>query len=293
MSDLQLRILTAKPPMMKMKFFISTDKALKHIRDHLLCKPEFKGWELLMNFHAELKNPELNYASLIGGVEFRDRASFSDQIYRNDPQNAQEIYNAYADIVEISLRQSMDLSWYAIHEDLMSAFSPLGILIYGNFNKDTGHWHCQTAYLPGLGSARSVLDAKDQESNHLLTREINIESDTITPRAILGGGRRRHRLEEEVKYRPQSLEERIFYEIYKISFKKIREKALNRPMVSTLSKEEEKIHQHDIKLYTLVNRLVSYEAWQTMMDQYKASIRSSHEYTSTPIPISISPKDDE
>ncbi len=269
MSDLNLKLLKGKSPVMNMAFFLSTDKALRHIRNHLLSNPEFKGWDLLLQFRLEQQQNKdaKDYEDLVGGLEFRKRAFFSDQIYRNDPQNAQEIYDAYADLVEYALSQALALNWYSIHEDLLSAFSPLGILIYANFNKENGHWICQTAYLPGLGNPKTVVQSKEAEDNHLLTREIHIEPiDTITPRAIESNSRRRHRLDIEIKYRPKSLEERIYYEIYKISFKKIREKALNRPMVATLSAEEEKIHIHDLKLYQVINhRLLGFQEWNQMV----------------------------
>ena len=113
-----------------LRVFSTSDRALAHLRDHLLTAPESEAWELILEDAARRTHePGLAYVELIGGVDLHERQAKSDAMFADPRAHGQSLYDAYARIIREVIHEAITLGWYARVADLAFYLGSTGVLV--------------------------------------------------------------------------------------------------------------------------------------------------------------------
>lgn len=185
-------------------FFGNWQSAIKHIRDHLLTKPECHAWALIA---PHLKN-------MVDPSDDNARWRFAHEISSFRLDSLMPIYDLYHQAASEDLMDALALNWTASDPTVTVAFGTSGIiLIFESALK--------TAYIPGQGDPRITLEARrgNQQQSHVLPRERGMRSPSE-----LSKNRTKHKEIERQKRRELkwSSEQRIYYRAFRPALQNIK-----------------------------------------------------------------------
>ncbi len=114
---LTLRSLDATPLLSgPVRIFSSPTRALEHVRDHVLTRPESYYWCLIVPQFRELFNPD-------------DVNRLARQLFAHPPpEQAQKLYDGYCDAISEAIQDAIRQGWYWAeqHPDGMTTWHAVG-----------------------------------------------------------------------------------------------------------------------------------------------------------------------
>jgi len=131
------------PTLERIRFFQDWEKAYKHVRDHLLSRPERDGWRLVI--------PEIN-----GLLDLDNEDAVWDyhrRAARTSGSSAQDLYDCYSRAVEADCLDSKTLGWHRTEEQTTIALGTSGVLTV------VTNQVVKSARLPGLGIAEMTIES--------------------------------------------------------------------------------------------------------------------------------------
>ena len=186
--------------------FRNLDRALIHIRDHLLSEPECDGWALI---DAKLEKE-------IPGVS-KQRWSLYKSAVASDGTKVQSLYNEFASSIARATADSKRLGWCIQQGTVTAGLSKHGVLVLLDYvdPRSSTPEIVRTAFLPGQGSSESTRASRDRPSSDTgLGRERagrKMRSGARKKWARKGREVRQH----EARRTKWSVDERIFFDIFR------------------------------------------------------------------------------
>jgi len=184
-------------PGFKVKVFQDSVAACVHLRDHLLSRPECRGWGLVdsrLGELVDLDNPGLRWKLACETMDI-------------DGPAAQELYDIYSGNVARELRDAAELGWHATKDGTTVALGTSGILVVikGRIIK--------TAFLPGLSTPAGVVKTSARGKKSLPRERADRRSRARRKRNSKGNWGK------EALRTPS---EQLYYEVFRPSVKHIR-----------------------------------------------------------------------
>jgi hypothetical protein len=178
-------------PSTNVVFFLDWQRAVCHLRDHVLTPPESAAWAIIVPGFANLID--------LGNADHCNAFYRQAEVTRG--VSAQAVFDLYRQAADRAANEARVLVWHRSQGSTTVALGTSGALVLINGTS------VSTVYVPGHGSAVAVREAREGETTGLRRQR----------RLMRGGDDRPQREQRQQAQREASwsTEERLFYDVFR------------------------------------------------------------------------------